>query len=883
MKKELFSRIVSPTARLAMSLALSISAISVFSGCTRKEETSSITVAMPDWNKLTSKKQGKTAGTLSGSKASSVNTLATVTVVSRVMINVSGPDIQNQIVYIWELGDNYQGGATIPTPPPEHTLIVPRGSNRLIQVLAILEEIDTASEGGGGGPMSFYYGETVKSIANAVEPVTIALAQESAASAGDGSISGRYFNADGSTPTGPVDMYYAPIGRRPMIVERTSIFSGHFHFYLMPTVPFTFRMRETGTPLFENVTTASFGTTNQYSNRLLQIAVPAGYSEYSGGGPRRLRSARSKVVGFTGPGAALVGRATCYPTPTGPLSGFFDAATGGNEILWNPVSILPTEVRILGGGIGTSNGECSAYTDVGVNSFPIYIDKLMDGDSPLGNRGPFKMFDLGSGLGSTFLDVSVANGNLEIKWEYLAEVVGNSVDGVGIFYKILPPTQSMEDRWHDNAPCNQLQGLGFTEITRVPTGSDAANPVDSYSWTTPNLIAYNAGRLKTVVCPYRNSKPGYYDYALSHYQKSGGGPTATKIMATSISEPTTTSAAGNPQQIVESTCTVLRIATTDATGIVARRAGGTGTTQLSVSAIGAPSGVRFYNDFACTDPGGGLATITPYLFNDVTLIGMKADSTVTSFQLEVIDITPGGTSLPSTTHYMSRVSPMAAQNILTLTKPTIKAWQCYPIAYLRGRVAGPVFLGEGGISASLTLAGAADLYHYQDSQCDNPASPSVPLAADQSSALRYFKYTGSAGTVNVTPDITNFSPLTQGVRILIVSQPAAPNSLRYEIQENLNAGGCYPFRLVAVNSLKEYSPVPNDQFLLYTFSSAAAGMSGVYTDPGCSAAAGSAVGILSGNTKSPVHYLRWDTTGPLTLHGSGTSIPVEYSNLFVNP
>lgn len=174
---------------LAVLMVVSLSAISIFSGCTRKEETSSITVAMPDWSKLTSK-QSKTFGTLS-----------TVRVVSRIMINVSSQDIQNQIVYVWELNDSYQDGGNLPTPPTEHTLTVPRGSNRLIQVLAIIEDIDTASSGGGGGgAMMFYYGETLKSIANVVEPVTIALSPESTVSAGDGSISGRYFLPMGRLP-----------------------------------------------------------------------------------------------------------------------------------------------------------------------------------------------------------------------------------------------------------------------------------------------------------------------------------------------------------------------------------------------------------------------------------------------------------------------------------------------------------------------------------------------------------------------------------------------------------------------------------------------------------------------------------------------------------
>ncbi len=470
-------RILFRFSELTVAIAISFASLGLFSGCTKKQESSSITVSMPDWSKLTSKQQGKSVGALSK-----------VTVVSRVMINITGPDIQNPAVYVWELGD-YGAARSIPTPPAEHTLTVPRGSNRLIQVLAILEEMDTEG-GGGGGPMTFYYGDTVKSIANSVEPVSITLSQ-SATSSGDGSISGRHFFADGSTPTGPVDMYFAPAGKRPMIVESTSIFSGHFHFYLLPTVPFTFRMRESGIPLFENVTVGSF--TSQASDRLLQIAVPAGFRDFGGGGIREPVGNRTKVVGFTGPGAGIVGRSVCYPTPTGPLAGFYDAATGGAEVLWNSASGLATEARILGGGIGTADGQCSTYTETGVNSFEIWIDDLTNGDSPIGNRGPFTQFDLGGGRGSSHLDVTEGVSNLVVKWSYLAGVVGQSVDGVGIFYKVFAAGENIDDRWHDNAPCNQLPAMGFTEVTRVAAG-DPADPTISYTWTNANLTAFNSGR-----------------------------------------------------------------------------------------------------------------------------------------------------------------------------------------------------------------------------------------------------------------------------------------------------------------------------------------------------------------------------------------------------
>jgi hypothetical protein len=118
---------------------------------------------------------------------------------------------------------------------------------------------------------------------------------------------------------------------------------------------------------------------------------------------------------------------------------------------------------------------------------------------------------------------------------------------------------------------------------------------------------------------------------------------------------------------------------------------------------------------------------------------------------------------------------------------------------------------------------------------------------------------------------------------LVVSQPAAPTSLRYEIQNSINVGECVPFRLVAGNSAKEYSPVTSAQVLTYSFSNTPIGASGIYTDSDCLTAAPSTVQIFAGTTKSPFYYFRWDTSGSLELRGSGTDIPFQFSNVTVNP
>mgnify|MGYP001466693473 FL=1 len=241
-------------------------ALSVSFGCTKKAEVTSVNMQMPDWSKLT-QKNGKTGA------------LSIVKVVDRVMINISGPDIPTPIVYIWQLDRDNLSSEVIPTPPAEFELTVPRGSSRLIQVLTLIQDYNTATQD-KEGEMVFYYGDVTKNLVNSVEPVNIALAVASN-STGEGSISGRYFNADGSTPTGVVNMYFAPPGKNPMIVERTSIFSGYFNFFLLPDVPFTYRL-ENGTVLFSSITTASFAT--GLGGRAMNVSVPQGYREHGGWG-----------------------------------------------------------------------------------------------------------------------------------------------------------------------------------------------------------------------------------------------------------------------------------------------------------------------------------------------------------------------------------------------------------------------------------------------------------------------------------------------------------------------------------------------------------------------------------------------------------------------
>jgi hypothetical protein len=261
-------------------------------------------------------------------------------------------------------------------------------------------------------------------------------------------------------------------------------------------------------------------------------------------------------------------------------------------------------------------------------------------------RGPFREFT--SNGYSTFLNVSQSGlTQLTIDWSYLPGVAGNSVDGVGVFYRIYDTNESLEDGWHDSAPCNKLGALGFTEITRVATGG-AETPVSEYVWnTTAAIIAgRNTGRLKTVICPYSNAKPGYYDFALSHYNTSGYTPSATRIIAASLTEPNTNFNAIAPQKVAREQCTGIRVRMADFSGNSAQRAGASGDVMVNVDVGGAS--VLLYEDRNCTTPFGG-ETVHNYVLdhNHSTVIFVRGDSSQTlDYQLTISDATSGEILFP---------------------------------------------------------------------------------------------------------------------------------------------------------------------------------------------------------------------------------------------
>ncbi|MBK7892621.1 MAG: hypothetical protein IPJ84_17775 [Bdellovibrionales bacterium] len=438
------------------------------------------------------------------SSGKGIGALAIVRKPTRIMINITGPGIAVPIVHIWEMNKD-GGGTAVADAPASIELSVPKGSDRLIQVLAILQDVDTAASGGDGdSPMTFYYGDTIRPLSQTAEAVDITLLNQGTSGTSQGSVSGRYFDGLG-TPTDMLDMLYNPGSGRPeMIVDTGYIFSGWFHIFALKGVPFTYRMRNRGTILFQQVTPDTMPT----SARVGRATVPPAYrNQYSNGSivGRVATPERFAVFGLFGSAASGSGKA-CFDTTIAQMSDLYTSSTVGDTstVQYDPSSGAAGELQVAG-GIGHSvDDQCPAGSgDFGVDHITIRKQNLNYGDSPIGNRGPFR--GIVSGSHQNFLNTTLSGSDLQLSWDYLPGVIANGVDGVGIFTKVYGSSSEMNDRWHDRAPCNQLTSMGYTEHTRVAAGSPGA-PTESYTLTGINATAWNESRLQVVACPYSASR-----------------------------------------------------------------------------------------------------------------------------------------------------------------------------------------------------------------------------------------------------------------------------------------------------------------------------------------------------------------------------------------
>lgn len=824
----------------------------VNTGCSKKpENTSTMKIAMPDWNAVTraySSKSQTTQGKDGQVGAFAVGAFAKVTVVTRVMINVSGPDIATK-VDIWDLKDqNYKNGDPIPTPPAFVTLDVPRGSDRLFQALAILQEIDTADSDNDGGPMTFLYGDKTQALTKATEDISIALVNQGVAGADDGTITGRWLNTNGTGPTGKLNMYYAPTGRPEMIVDTGYVFSGFFQAFVPSGARFSYRMAS-GQSLFDQVTTTSLDAA--LGTALMKVQVPAGYNERASG--RSATKPRSKVLGFVGPGA--IGKAVCYSNVPAPINNLYTSSTVGDSsrVSWSPASGAVADARVIAGGIGTSDGQCPAGSgDFGDGHLLLKVQSLAYGDSPIGIRGPFQELSDGS---NQFLSASLNSGTLTLQWKYLKPVVDDSVAGVGVFTKVYAVGETLNNRWHDSAPCSELTSkYGFTEITRVAAGAPAS-PVQSYALANVPTAEYTAGRHMTVLCPYSKTSE-YYGVALTHF--NNGGNNAVAMITAHVPEVNwngSTYFGFGPQRIEfpASTFTII---------LEARNSAGNLVPNFNVTDIStAATGIALTNQYGVTPSCGtltwtsGIGTLNNCTFpNDAYAAGYR------------VQFRTGGYTTPYPMHttgdqfFIADPGETYQLNMMSRAS-SYAAGACQPVL-LQHRFNS--YLANPAASSSfITLsAGAYTNAFYPDAGCATAPITMASLNFGESAKVVYISLAGGGVPVFSANGFTAIDPFTYMTPAWLATGPYPANEYRFTVSATTAMGSCEPVMITRTDMNGRAIPATANLTLTLSESGSNAQF---FSTPNCSGGAIATTILTTGESAALVYVRTMMASGNASL------------------
>ena len=489
--------------------------------CTRNRgHQTSFRIEMPDWQK-TLKKSVSSFGT---------DDVSVVRKPGRIMINISGPGISEPIVQIWESRDKINA-----QPPAAFEFQVPRGENRVIQVLAITRDFYfLGDQMASTGKDTFFYGDVKKPLVNSVESIEITLQEVTLGEGGEGVVSGRWIDADGNGPTGLLTMKYVPPNAPPMVVHRTEIHGGWFEVPAIAGGKFTYEL-EDGTPLFSNFDIGNPGLT--WGDERVWIKVPTGYKNIYGFGSTPVARWETSpvhiVLGYFGPGAS--GKKVCYPDQTGKLPGLYVSPdlNSNTEVEWSTSGPSATTAGVLAGGAPAS--ACTSQNTRFIDwLFPNPTSLLNGGRRAAKFQGVFQSLNDPSSPDEKYVEIAynAATSQVDLSWKYLPGTTGpERISGIEIFTRVVPEDFNAD---HDNlyeddgVACNRLTNpMYFPLLPFTSRGRFAVQGTDLQAVSITGLTEGEFERTQIVLCPYSNERPGYFTAGYVHRKESfggGGGP-----------------------------------------------------------------------------------------------------------------------------------------------------------------------------------------------------------------------------------------------------------------------------------------------------------------------------------------------------------------------
>lgn len=702
--------------------------VPTLNSCTQKQENvTGITLSIPETRTRVLGEQGLLAA-------------PTNLYLNHLVINVTAPDISSPILVTWDKGDNCSGSAC--AVPAEFPLSVPRGANRLIQVLAVY------GEGGDSDGGYLYYGDATKSLLAAVEPVTIIIdpLQTSAVQA-NGKISGRYLTGSGDNgPTGPLAIQFKPAGKPEMLIEKSFIFSGWFSVFALKDTPLRYVLPD-GTDMFG--ASVSIDSSAFLRSDILKIQSPNTLQF----GDSKVRLGETLILGFFGPGASS--KTACL--------------TSGNYTFANVKKSPSNAALVYPSDFVISGAQSSCLSGTLYEDFITYLPtahEMQGFEHSLGVQGPFV-----SQADGRFLATSGST----LSWQYLPNLDAASLSGVKIFARSTLASGENDDYRNDGEiDCGKLPGLGFTQVGSIDYPGTSFNLSNLPLLASPTLIA----------CPHKDNK--FYPVAIETQIGNGGG-VPTQLGIEKSFQPL--------HGLLENSCVGYRVQLLNANSVL------TGMTlPLSISVQQNSANLPTYSNstdcYSNTNASTGSFTIPSMsseaeFFVKIPLQSNASSLNVTVFRTAIPAMPLRSLTLPIKTY---------SQKTLAFERPShFLVGLCYPVRlrYLNYDGTSAALPSD----TTVNLVPANGMEFHSNATCTSSAATATLLSSTGEATL-FAKVISSSSNPSFTTSFvsgTNHDSLTLSVRT--GSGTSAPSSLRLSGPMNLNRDSCMgPFEAEPVNA-----------------------------------------------------------------------------------
>lgn len=850
----------------AVTIALCFAA--ALSGCSKKQNTSTVSLSLPNWPSKASL-----------SKASSgPEAMATVENIAVIILNIKGPGMPAPAVFQWERHDNQTA-----TPPSSVELTVPRGSDRLIQVLVVFEEAD-------GSDMQFHYGDVVANLAAEFNSVGVTV-QPIGGETGGGSITGRYLDASGKGPTGPVEIsFQPPSGGQRMVIDTGFIVEGWFSFFALATNGLTYRHIGTNTFLFENYKTGSAAPVGSQQAKV-KLSQYWYYESFDNSGnptgSKETSPEQISIVGYFGPGGA--GKSVCFDNSSIELNGAFANSIDGDVTKVNWVGNANGTGSIGAGQAGVTAGgtlTCGSDTDK-FNSF-LKIDSTLvtDREGMLGFRGLFVLQDSGgSGGYKQSILASRATDSVTLNWKYLNGVTGsNGIGGAAVYYRVGVESVSGGKADYgdsDGIHCEDLPLKGFNLWQEVAAGLADTQGTSTIVGITDTM--WNEGKFQAVVCPYLRTPiagksflpEGGVDFrAYQGGGNMGGGYVPTKLAAFkreagSYSQSTSTS----PVTARAGTCVPVEVVAVDDAGNY-----GATSSSLTINISSPAGGEQVSTNSDCSSSSDNVSI---YTSNGRSYFYVADYGTTGTVTINMVDPGYSGTPLDPGVAYLNFVPAVPATSIQTYAATSIRAFDCFPVIY-RSEAAGVV--SNLSSLVNLTFPGGSDWLFYSHPNCVNPVTgsslgPSPTPGASQLALSARFIGAG-AGTFSLAPTANSAPELTAAgatiaAKTVSVTQPSPPVKLSWTgVPSSLAAEQCVGIHVQLQDSAGQGTPLKTSYITTGTTMTInmTSDNGDFYYYSGCNSGGATSTHIQQYNSFSNIIYFKPSVSGPVNLSATATGL-----------